>query len=78
MLCEVLDLAPSGYYAWLKRAPLKGPRVAARAVRPEEVRQAFYGSKGRYGSPRKRVARNDREAMVKNHSRDRDAEPRKS
>ena len=52
MLCEVLDLAPSGYYAWLKRAPLKGPRVAARAVRREEVRQAFYRSRGRYGSPR--------------------------
>jgi putative transposase len=50
VLCRVLDVSPSGYYAWAKRP------ASARAHRDEElgasVRAAHAASKGRYGSPR--------------------------
>jgi len=50
VLCRVLDVSPSGYYAWARRP------ASARADRDEElgasVRAAHAASKGRYGSPR--------------------------
>jgi putative transposase len=50
LMCRVLGVAPSGYYAWCKRP------VSDRAKRDEvlavHVRAAFKASKGRYGSPR--------------------------
>jgi putative transposase len=50
VLCEVLQVSRSGYYAWLKRRP------SARAVRREElaerVRAVHGDSRGTYGSPR--------------------------
>ena len=49
-LCRVLDVTPSGYYAWVKRP------ASARAQRDRRlkvlVRASFDGSKQRYGSPR--------------------------
>jgi transposase InsO family protein len=49
-LCRVLDVAPSGYYAWVKRP------ASARAQRDRRlkvlVRASFDASKPRYGSPR--------------------------
>jgi putative transposase len=50
VICRVLEVSPSGYYAWAKRP------ASARASRDEElgarVRAAHAASKGRYGSPR--------------------------
>jgi putative transposase len=49
-LCRALEVAPSGYYAWVRRAP------SARAQRDQQlkvlVRASFAASKQRYGSPR--------------------------
>lgn len=49
-MCDVLDVAPSGYYAWRKRAP------SARAIADERlllnVRIAHETSGGTYGAPR--------------------------
>ena len=50
LMCRVLGVAPSGYYAWCQRP------VSDRAKRDQvltaHVRAAFKASKGRYGSPR--------------------------
>lgn len=50
VLCRVLGVSTSGYYAWTERP------ASARARRDEElgqrVRAAHSASKGRYGSPR--------------------------
>jgi putative transposase len=50
VLCRVLEVSPSGYYAWAGRP------ASARAHRDDElgarVRAAHAASKGRYGSPR--------------------------
>jgi putative transposase len=50
VLCRVLEVSPSGYYAWARRP------ASARADRDDElgarVRAAHAASKGRYGSPR--------------------------
>jgi putative transposase len=49
-LCRVLDVTPSGYYAWVKRP------ASARTQRDQRlkvlVRASFDASKQRYGSPR--------------------------
>ena len=49
-LCALLDVSPSGFYAWLGREP------SARAVEDAELREAIgevhAGSRGTYGSPR--------------------------
>lgn len=50
VLCEVLEVSRSGFYAWVRRPPsvraLEDDRLAA------EVRKAFEENKKRYGSPR--------------------------
>ena len=50
VLCDVLAVSRSGYYAWLRRKP------STRAVRREElagrVRAVHEQSRGTYGSPR--------------------------
>jgi transposase InsO family protein len=50
LMCRVLEVAPSGYYAWCRRP------VSERAKRDQvlmaHVRGAFRASRGRYGSPR--------------------------
>lgn len=49
-MCRVLEVSPSGYYAWLKRAP------SARARRDveltERIRRVHEESHGTYGRPR--------------------------
>lgn len=50
LMCRVLGVAPSGYYAWGQRpVSERAQRDAALTV---HVRAAFQASKGRYGSPR--------------------------
>lgn len=50
VMCQVLDVSRSGYYAWKERpqAPLDAAKVAASA----EVEAAHRRSRGTYGSPR--------------------------
>jgi putative transposase len=74
LMCNVLGVSESGFYAWRKRSPCQRQREDARLT--EEIRQVFAGHQGRYGSPRihrelqdqgrntsrKRVARLMREA----------------
>jgi putative transposase len=72
-LCRLLRVAPSGYYAWKKRAP--SGRALANAALAARIRAVHERSRGTYGSPRvhaelraagpvgrKRVARLMREA----------------
>src|SRR5258705_890268 len=48
-MCRVLDIAPSGYYAWLERSPSK--KSVRDGVLLVHVRAAFKASRRRYGSP---------------------------
>ena len=74
VMCQVLDVSESGFYAWRKRPPCRRQREDAQLT--EKIRQVFASHSGRYGSPRlhadlrdqgmscsrKRVARLMREA----------------
>lgn len=50
LMCRVLSVSPSGYYAWRDRKPSK--RAQARAALDAKVKEAFAARKGREGSPR--------------------------
>lgn len=49
-LCRVLDVAPSGYYAWLQQPLSNRAQEDARLLRL--IRAAFNASHGIYGAPR--------------------------
>jgi putative transposase len=49
-LCRLLEVSPSGYYHWRKRAP--GPRAMANQRLLKHVRQVFAQNRQIYGSPR--------------------------
>lgn len=49
-MCRVLEVAPSGYYAWLESSPSK--KSVRDGVLLVHVRAAFKASRRRYGSPR--------------------------
>lgn len=48
LLCEVLGVSKSGYYAWLDRSP--SPRARRRERIDAAVRQVYAASQGVYGS----------------------------
>jgi len=50
LMCRVLSVSPSGYYAWRSRTPSK--QAQARAVLDAKVRDEFDRRKGRAGAPR--------------------------
>ncbi|MGG5824101.1 IS3 family transposase, partial [Falsiroseomonas sp. HW251] len=50
VMCEVLGVSPSGYYAWASRA--ERARATADRALAVEIRAAHAASRGRYGSPR--------------------------
>ena len=50
-LCRVLEVSPSGYYAWRGR-PLMTPRIRHDGVLRVHLRAAHARSRGAYGSPR--------------------------
>ena len=76
VMCRVLGVSESGFYAWRKRPTCQRQREDAQLT--EEIRQEFHAHRGRYGSPRlhaelrdqgrrisrKRVARLMREAEL--------------
>lgn len=49
-LCRVLDVAPSGYYAWLKQPLSRRAQEDARLLRL--IRTSFIASQGIYSAPR--------------------------
>ncbi len=49
-LCRVLDVAPRGYYAWLKQPMSDRAQEDARLLRL--IRASFIASQGIYGAPR--------------------------
>ena len=50
MMCRVLEVAPSGYYAWLKQPLSNRAQEDARLLRL--IRASFIASQGIYGAPR--------------------------
>ena len=50
VLCRLLRVSRSGFYAWLSRAP--SPRAVADGVLTEQVRSAFVDNRQVYGAPR--------------------------
>ena len=50
MMCRVLEVAPSGYYAWLKQPLSHRAQEDARLLRL--IRASFVASHGIYGAPR--------------------------
>ena len=53
MICRVLGVSPSGYYAWAKRPASE--RAVMDAALIVTIRAAHAASKGTYGAPRLRV-----------------------
>jgi putative transposase len=53
VMCRVLDVSPSGYYAWAKRPVCE--RAATDAALTAQIRTAHAASKGTYGVPRLQV-----------------------
>lgn len=52
LLCEVMDVSPSGYYDWLKRRHSPSPRTRENQALTEEIKILFAQSRETYGSPR--------------------------
>lgn len=50
VMCRVLEVAPSGYYAWLQQPLSKRAQEDARLLRL--IRVSFIASQGIYGAPR--------------------------
>ena len=53
VMCRVLDVSPSGYYAWAKRPACE--RAAMDAALTAQIRAAHAASKGTYGAPRLQI-----------------------
>src|SRR5271163_538792 len=49
-MCRVLEVTPSGYYAWLKHPQSRRAEDNARLLKL--IRASFHASNGIYGSPR--------------------------
>jgi putative transposase len=66
VMCRVLGVSRSGYYAWARRPPSE--RTLANATLVEEIRRVHAGSDGTYGS-RRVHAELRREGQGVNHKR---------
>lgn len=49
-MCRLLDVTPSGYYAWTRRSPCEREARELRLI--ESIRSAHQRSRSAYGSPR--------------------------
>lgn len=58
VMCRVLDVSESGFYAWRKRPACQRQREDAQLT--EEIQQEFRAHQGRYGSPRLHAELRDR------------------
>jgi transposase InsO family protein len=54
VMCQTLQVAPSGYDAWLRRAP--SPHAQADAALAAQIQTVFVAGRGVYGSPRVHAA----------------------
>ena len=54
VMCRVLDVSPSGYYAWAKRPACE--RAVMDAALTEQICTAHAASKGTHGAPRLQLA----------------------
>lgn len=54
LMCRVLEVSPSGYYAWRNRP--EGVRAVANRALLVQVRRLHAEHRGRYGSPRMHAA----------------------
>jgi putative transposase len=52
VLCDALDVSPSGYYDWLKRRQSPSPRTRENQTLAQEIETLFAQSRKTYGSPR--------------------------
>lgn len=66
IMCRVLEVSVSGYYAWRKRPP--SARAEADAVLGEQIRAVHRDSRQTYGSPRVHAALRQ-QGIVCNHKR---------
>jgi len=62
VMCCVLDVSESGFYAWRKRPVCQRQREDAQLT--EEIQQEFTAHQGRYGSPRLHAQLRDRGRSV--------------
>lgn len=53
VMCRILGVSPSGYYAWVKRPA--SARALMDAALTAEIRAAHAASKGAYGAPRLQI-----------------------
>jgi len=53
VMCRILDVSPSGYYAWAKRPACE--RAVMDAALTAQIRAAHAASKGTYGAPRLQI-----------------------
>lgn len=59
VLCEVLEVSESGYYAWRKREQLAKPNLSSKTLKVQadealvkQLREIFENSRQTYGRPR--------------------------
>lgn len=52
VLCQNLEVSPSGYYDWLNRQAAPGPRAVANQTLIQQIDQIHTQSRHTYGSPR--------------------------
>lgn len=64
-MCEVLEVSPSGYYAWRKRPASR--REQSNQTLLAEIREAHRVSRGTYGSPRIHAALTQRGVACGRH-----------
>ena len=67
VMCEVLEVSPSGYYAWRSREP--SARSVANGELVAAIRQVHHESGGRYGSPRVHVTLRDEQGRSTSRGR---------
>jgi len=52
LLCHLLEVSASGFYAWSQRVATPGPRAMEDQALSQEIRQICATSRQTYGSPR--------------------------